>query len=70
LGKLIIHTEKKDLQLERMRRHLALTPEQRFHDLIKLCKFAMKISGDKMLGQPQGLGLVIKKRLKKDHGAT
>jgi hypothetical protein len=63
MGKLIIHREKIDLQRERMKRHLALTPEQRFHDLIKLCKFAMQMSGSATLGQPQGKGLVIKKQM-------
>ena len=64
MGQLIIHTEKTDLQRERMRRHLALTPEQRFHDLIKLCKFAMQMSGSTTMGQPQGKGLVIRKQIK------
>ena len=62
LGKVIIHTEKRDLQRERMERHLALTPQQRFHDLVKLCMFSMKMAGRKTIGDPQGKGLALGKR--------
>ena len=62
LGKLIIHTEKRDLQRERMERHLALTPQQRFHDLVKLCMFSMTMAGRKTIGDPQGKGLALGKR--------
>ena len=61
MGKVNIHTEKKDLELERMQRHYALTPEQRFHDLVKLCHFSMKLSGSSTIGVPQGKGLIIRK---------
>ena len=52
---------KKDLELERMQRHYALSPEQRYYDLIKLCRFAMKMAGRTTIGEPQGKGLVIRK---------
>lgn len=68
MGQVIIHTEKRDLELERMQRHHALTPEQRFHDLIKLCRFAMKMAGRTTMGEPQGKGIVIRKPVKNDHG--
>ena len=56
-----IYTEKQDVELERMKRHLALSPEQRFHDLVKLCRFAMKMSGRTTMGEPQGKGIVMRK---------
>ncbi len=59
--KLNIYTEKKDLQLERMQRHYALPPEQRFHHLVKLCQLSMKLAGRATHGDPQGKGLVIRK---------
>jgi hypothetical protein len=62
VGKVIIHTEKRDLQRERMERHLSLTPEERFHDLVKLCMFSMKMAGRKTIGDPQGKGLVVRKK--------
>jgi hypothetical protein len=68
LGQVNIYTEKKDLELERMQRHYALTPEQRFYDLIKLCRFAMKMSGRTTMGEPQGKGIVIRKLAKNEHG--
>lgn len=68
MGQVIIHSEKKDLELERMKRHYALTPEQRYYDLIKLCRFAMKMSGRTTMGEPQGKGIVIKKPAKTGHG--
>ena len=68
LGQVIIHTEKKDLELERMQRHYALTPEQRYYDLIKLCRFAMKIAGRTTMGEPQGKGIVITKPAKIENG--
>jgi hypothetical protein len=68
LGQVNIYTEKKDLELERMQRHYALTPEQRFNDLIKLCRFAMKMAGKTTMGEPQGKGIVIRKPAKKEHG--
>ena len=61
LGQVNIYTEKRDLELERMQRHYALTPEQRYYDLIKLCRFAMKMAGRTTMGEPQGKGLVIRK---------
>jgi len=45
-----------------MERHLALTPEERFHDLVKLCMFSMKMAGRKTIGDPQGKGLALGKR--------
>lgn len=68
MGLVIIHKEKRDLELERMQRHYALTPEQRFYDLIKLCRFAMKMAGRTTMGEPQGKGIVIKKPSKSEHG--
>ncbi len=61
MGQISIYTEKKDLELERMQRHYALTPEQRFYDLIKLCRFTMKMAGKITIGEPQGKGIVIRK---------
>ncbi|MCF8342714.1 MAG: hypothetical protein K9I82_17185 [Chitinophagaceae bacterium] len=51
-----------------MRRHYALTPEQRFYDLIKLCRFSMKMAGRTTIGEPQGKGIVIRKPVKPEHG--
>jgi len=68
LGQVIIHTEKKDLELERMQRHYALTPEQRYYDLIKLCRFAMKMAGRTTMGDPQGKGIVIRMPAKIENG--
>jgi hypothetical protein len=65
LAQVNIYTEKKDLELERMQRHYALTPEQRYYDLIKLCRFAMKMAGRKTMGEPQGKGIIIRKPIKK-----
>lgn len=65
LGRVNIYTEKRDLELERMQRHYALPPEQRFYDLIKLCRFSMKMAGRTTMGEPQGKGIVIRK-LKRD----
>ena len=67
MGQVNIYTEKRDLELERMQRHYALTPEQRFYDLIKLCRFSMKMAGRTTMGEPQGKGLVIRK-LKRTEG--
>lgn len=61
MGQINIYTEKKDLELERVQRHYALTPEQRFYDLIKLCRFSMKMAGRTTIGGPQGKGIVIRK---------
>ncbi|MCF8214997.1 MAG: hypothetical protein K9I92_07565 [Chitinophagaceae bacterium] len=63
-----IYTEKRDLELERMQRHYALTPEQRFYDLIKLCRFSMKMAGRTTMGEPQGKGIIIRKPVKPEHG--
>jgi hypothetical protein len=68
LGQVNIYTEKRDLELERMQRHYALTPEQRYYDLIKLCRFAMKMAGRTTMGDPQGKGIVIRKPAKPEHG--
>jgi hypothetical protein len=65
MGQVNIYTEKKDLELERMQRHYALTPEQRYNDLIKLCRFAMKMVGRTTIGEPQGKGIVMRKPVKK-----
>jgi hypothetical protein len=67
MGQVNIYTEKRDLELERMQRHYALTPEQRFYDLIKLCRLSMKMAGRTTMGEPQGKGLVIRK-LKRAEG--
>jgi len=61
MGQVNIYTEKSNLELERMQRHYALTPEQRFYDLIKLCRFSMKMAGRTTIGEPQGKGIVIRK---------
>ena len=66
MGQVNIYTEKRDLELERMQRHYALTPEQRFYDLIKLCRFAMKMAGRTTIGEPLGKGLVIRKLKRAD----
>jgi hypothetical protein len=66
LGQVNIYTEKRDLELERMQRHYALTPEQRYYDLIKLCRFSMKMAGRTTMGEPQGKGLVIRKLKRAD----
>ena len=68
MGQVNIYTEKRDLELERMKRHFALTPEQRFHDLVKLCKFAMKMSGRSTIGEPQGKGMIIRKKVQQENG--
>jgi hypothetical protein len=61
MGKLVIHDKSADLSLERMKRHLALSPEERMSALVKLCRFSMQMSGRKTIGEPQGKGLVIRK---------
>jgi hypothetical protein len=61
MGKLVIHEQPVDLTLERMKRHLALSPEERLSALIKLCRLSMQMSGRKTIGVPQGKGLVIRK---------
>ncbi len=66
MGQVNIYTEKRDLELERMQRHYALTPEQRYYDLIKLCRFSMKMAGRTTMGEPQGKGLVIRKLKRAD----
>jgi hypothetical protein len=61
MGKLVIHDKSADLSLERMKRHLALSPEERMLALVKLCRFSMQMSGRKTIGVPQGKGIVIRK---------
>ena len=63
MGQVNIYLEKKDLELERMKQHYSFSPEQRFHDLVKLCKFAMKMSGRSTIGEPQGKGIIIRKKV-------
>ncbi len=62
MGKIILHEQPADLSLERMKRHLALSPQERLYALVNLCKFSMKMSGRKTIGTPQGKGLVIRKK--------
>lgn len=61
MGKLFIYEQPVDLALERMRRHKALSPEERLYALVRLCKLSMKMSGRETIGTPQGKGLVIRK---------
>lgn len=63
MGKLIIHEQTADLSLERMNRHLALSPQERFYALVNLCRLSMKMSGRKIIATPQGKGLVIRKKM-------
>jgi hypothetical protein len=63
VGKVIIHEQPVDLSLERMKRHLALSPQERLYALVNLCKLSMKMSGRKTIGTPQGKGLVIRKQI-------
>jgi hypothetical protein len=46
-----------------MKRHLALSPQERLYALVNLCKLSMKMSGRKTIGTPQGKGLVIRKQI-------
>ncbi len=62
MAKVIIHETPVDLSLERMQRHLEKSPEERFHDLLRLNKFAQKMSGGKTVGLPQGKGIIIRKK--------
>jgi hypothetical protein len=67
MAKIIIHQIPIDLSLERIKRQLQKSPEERFHDLLRLNKFAQKMSGGKTMGLPQGRGIIIrKKNLPKD----
>jgi len=59
MSRLIIHEVPVDLIRERIKRQLNKTAEERFHDLLRLNRFALKMSGKKNLGSPQAKGLLI-----------
>jgi len=61
MPRFIIHEVPVDLTRERIKRQLKKTAEERFQDLIRLNRFALKMSGKKKLGSPQGKGLLIRK---------
>lgn len=62
MAKVIIHETPVDLSLARIQRQLQKSPEERFHDLLRLNKFAQKMSGGKTLGLPKGKGIIIRKK--------
>jgi hypothetical protein len=61
MAKIIIHEVPVDVSRERMLRHLNKTPGERFLDLLRLNRFAWKMSGGQSIGSPQGKGMVIRK---------
>lgn len=62
MSKVIIHETQVDLSLERIQRHLEKSPGERFHDLLRLNKFAQKMSGGKTFALPQGKGIIIRRK--------
>ncbi|MFN9977774.1 MAG: hypothetical protein ACK58T_48490 [Phycisphaerae bacterium] len=59
---IIIHNFRVNIQKERILRQRAKTPQQRFYELIRLNQLAIKLSGRKYLREPQGEGVVLKKK--------
>jgi hypothetical protein len=66
MSRLIIHEVPVDLIRERIKRQLNKTAEERFHDLLRLNRFALKMSGKKNLGAPQARGLLIRRVRRSD----
>jgi hypothetical protein len=61
MPRFIIHEVPVDFTQERIKRQLKKTAEERFHDLLRLNRFALKMSGKKNPGTPQGKGLLVRK---------
>jgi hypothetical protein len=62
MARIVINTAPVDVSEERMRRHLAKTPGERFRDLLRLNMFTKRLSGGRSIRSPQGKGIIIRKK--------